>query len=350
MASNLDVLSFPLTGSRLIEASAGTGKTFTIALLYVRAVLAHGDIANVGRRLTPSDILVVTFTEAATKELRDRIRKRLAEAAIIFRQPATPGMPEQPQGDLLYALRNSYDPALWPAQAQLLQLAAESMDEAAVHTIHSWCNRMLKEHAFDSGGLFSQTLETDESELLAEVTHDYWRTFVTPLDEDAAGLWLQAVPTPAALQKAALGLKKHIEVLPAAPDAPITLLGNIVAERRRVFESVRPTVSAITTDFTALLSEARSRKAFNGTKLRTNHVEGWLTKLTEWASSDELSPPGLTVAAWNRLSRHGMEDAWNTGPVPVGHPLIQAVERLQVVCATSVPAEELKIHACLWIV
>lgn len=82
-------LSFPLHGSQLIEASAGTGKTFTIAALYLRLVLGHGGAcafgAPQGRPLDPPEILVVTFTEAATLELRDRIRARLAEAARFFR-------------------------------------------------------------------------------------------------------------------------------------------------------------------------------------------------------------------------------------------------------------------------
>ena len=81
----LDPLRFPLRGSSLIEASAGTGKTFTIAALYLRLVLGHGGDAAFATPLTPPEILVVTFTEAATKELRDRIRARLAEAAGCFR-------------------------------------------------------------------------------------------------------------------------------------------------------------------------------------------------------------------------------------------------------------------------
>ena len=58
----LDPLTFPLVGSRLIEASAGTGKTYTIAALYLRLVLGHGDSCAYARALTPPEILVVTFT------------------------------------------------------------------------------------------------------------------------------------------------------------------------------------------------------------------------------------------------------------------------------------------------
>ena len=101
----VEPLHFPLWGSRLIEASAGTGKTYTIAALYLRLVLGHGERGTAGldaayppeadmgflegakpseeatafrEALTPPKILVVTFTEAATLELRDRIRARLA--------------------------------------------------------------------------------------------------------------------------------------------------------------------------------------------------------------------------------------------------------------------------------
>src|SRR6201990_2907450 len=85
-AAALDPLRFVLRGRSLIEASAGTGKTFTIAALYLRLVLGHGGDDAFPVALTPPQILVVTFTEAATKELRDRIRARLAQAAQMFLQ------------------------------------------------------------------------------------------------------------------------------------------------------------------------------------------------------------------------------------------------------------------------
>lgn len=164
-------LEFPLYGSRLIEASAGTGKTYTIAALYVRLILQHGIETNAAfsRALLPPEILVVTFTDAATQELRDRIRAKLVEAAQVFRL-------EQAEPDpLLQRLCEDYPQEQWAYCAQRLDQAAQWMDEAAVSTIHAWCQRMLREHAFDSGSLFTQTLETDHSDLLALVVKDYWR-------------------------------------------------------------------------------------------------------------------------------------------------------------------------------
>ena len=81
----LQTMTFPLHGARLIEASAGTGKTFTIAGLYLRLLLGHGTADTKHRvPLTVDQILVVTFTEAATAELRDRIRARIHDARIAF--------------------------------------------------------------------------------------------------------------------------------------------------------------------------------------------------------------------------------------------------------------------------
>ena len=198
----LQPLSFALRGSHLVEASAGTGKTFTIATLVLRLVLGHGGPHAFSRPLLPPEILVVTFTDAAAKELRDRIRRRLAEAAAAFeRMPSE--VPERPPGeDVLHDLRASFPNAQWPGQARTLRLAAEAMDEAAVSTIHSWCQRMLREHAFDSDSLFLQTLQTDERALQDEVVRDWWRHFLYPLDDaqaaEVAGWWA----TPEDLRKA----------------------------------------------------------------------------------------------------------------------------------------------------
>jgi exodeoxyribonuclease V beta subunit len=135
----LDALSFPLHGSRLIEASAGTGKTWTIAALYLRLVLGHGGEDGFARPLLPSEILVMTFTRAATRELSNRVRERLVEAAAFFRGTAVP------DDAYLAGLAASYPGhAERQKAAHRLMLAAETMDEAAIFTIDAWCQRMLR--------------------------------------------------------------------------------------------------------------------------------------------------------------------------------------------------------------
>lgn len=196
MSKRLDIRHFPLLGSQLIEASAGTGKTFTIALLYTRLILQHGGDAAFTRALEPEQILVVTFTDAATQELKDRIRTRLAEAARCFMTP------QQDCDSMLRELREDYTPAQWPGCARRLMLAAQSMDQAAVSTIHGWCYRMLREHAFDSGSLFHQTLITNQQDILADLMRDYWRQQFYVLPVATAAQVLKAFNDPDALLKA----------------------------------------------------------------------------------------------------------------------------------------------------
>lgn len=182
LPERLDPATLPLRGSRLIEASAGTGKTWTIAALYLRLILGHGAAGQApAKPLLPGEILVMTFTKAATRELSDRIRSRLIEAAACFRGSAEPAV-----GDgFLAQLLN--DHLLGPARAVAawrLAAAAEAMDDAAVHTIDAWCQRMLREHAFDSGSPFDEELLANTQAMLREAAHDYWRQQVYPLEGD----------------------------------------------------------------------------------------------------------------------------------------------------------------------
>ncbi len=193
----LDPLTFPFTGSRLIEASAGTGKTFTIALLYVRLVLGHGT-----EPLMPPQILVTTFTEAAADELRERIRARLFEASKVFTDADFDG-----DGPLLKALKIAFTTSEERfAAAQRLELAANWMDEAAIFTIHGWCQRMLNEHAFHSRALFEQTVRTSLTPVVDQAVQDYWRHFVYALPSEQALAVANLLGGPAALAHKLSGL------------------------------------------------------------------------------------------------------------------------------------------------
>jgi len=146
-------------GVTLIEASAGTGKTFTIAGLFLRLILE--------RNFSVREILVVTFTEAATEELRDRIRRALTDAAAAFRAGGS--------NDTVMA--RLIAPHLPQARQMLTRLdrALCGFDEAPIFTIHGFCQRTLRDRAFESGALFDTELLTDDTELLETVAEDYWR-------------------------------------------------------------------------------------------------------------------------------------------------------------------------------
>jgi len=157
----LDTKTFPLVGSSLIEASAGTGKTYTIVNLYLRLLL--GDECA---PLSVDKILVVTFTNAATAELKQRIRQRLHSAYLDFYAG------ESTDEFTQYLIERSANLEL---ACHRLLLAIKQMDDASVFTIHGFCQRMLSLHAFESGAMYEQSLVLDESQWLKLAVEDYWR-------------------------------------------------------------------------------------------------------------------------------------------------------------------------------
>ncbi len=343
----LSPLDFPLYGSRLIEASAGTGKTFTIAALYVRLVLGHGGGAAFDRALMPPDILVVTFTDAATKELRDRIRARLAEAAAGFLvDPA--GAPEADAGDeFLQALRDDYPPGEWLSCARKLQLAAEWMDEAAVSTIHGWCHRMLGEHAFDSNSLFSQTLETDQGELLAEAVRDYWRTFYYPLGATDVRLLRAWWASPEQLRDALRPLLPHASALGDAA-APRESIGSARAEAARQLAGLKAPWAQWADELERLLDAAVDAKRVQGAKIQRRFYQPWLETLRAWAASEETVSPDLKTG-WTRLTPDGLAEAWKEG-APPDHPALRALADLPGRLAKLPDARgDLLRHAARWV-
>lgn len=171
MSRILHVPAVGLTGLQMIEASAGTGKTWTIAALYLRLLLES--------HLPVEKILVVTYTNAATAELRARIRARLLEA----QQACLAGSAgaDTVLADIFTRVEIDH------AQA-LLTLALESFDLAAIYTIHGFCQRALAERAFETGLPFESELASDDRRVLHEAMEDFWRKEVVANESDP--LWL----------------------------------------------------------------------------------------------------------------------------------------------------------------
>jgi exodeoxyribonuclease V beta subunit len=334
-------LAFPLRGSQLIEASAGTGKTFTISALYLRLVLGHGgDLSGFGRELLPPQILVVTFTDAATKELRERIRTRLAEAARFFRE-------ETPAPDALIAeLRDQYLPEQWSGCANRLDIAAQWMDEAAVSTIHSWCQRMLREHAFDSGSLFTQTLETDHSDLLGEVLRDYWRMFCYPMQGDALNWVRSNWGGPAALLPRVRGLFAS-ERDNVAGKEPAELIAQCLVERRAALLELKMPWRQWADELLALCHQGVASKSVDGRKMQARYFEPWFEKIKTWAEDESLEQLDIGTG-FTRLTPDGMAEAWK-GEAP-RHPGLEAMPGLKL-SLDGLPTPDAAVlqHAAQWV-
>ncbi|MGA1823680.1 MAG: exodeoxyribonuclease V subunit beta [bacterium] len=160
---HFDLLNSPLDGRNLIEASAGTGKTYTIASLYIRLLLE--------KRLSVDEILVVTFTIAATEELRGRIRNKIRELQDAY----TKGRIDD---EFLTGMIKKVPDAR--SSLILLANALSCFDEAAIFTIHGFCQRILQDKAFECSSYFTTDLITNQKDLLQEVTDDFWRIHIYP--------------------------------------------------------------------------------------------------------------------------------------------------------------------------
>jgi len=327
--SLLAPLTFPLHGSRLIEASAGTGKTWTIAALYVRLVLGHGGEHAYRRPLLPADILVMTFTRAATRELSNRVRERLIEAAAYFR-----GQSDKQDG-YLDALLESYPSHEERQQAaHRLMLAAETMDEAAIFTIDAWCQRMLREHAFDSGSLFDEELVSDEGALFEDAAHDYWRQHVYPLKEAALEQLLGCWPDVEALKRSVRELSRRSEFLAeadsahtglaghAAPLEPLepldALITRVLRFQRSQLLELKDGWSERANRMEQWIAQQREAapKCFNGVKMKPETLVKWFDGLRTWAEDDYQVLPDISDTAWRRLTPEGIGDACSKGFMP----------------------------------
>ncbi len=191
------------SGPLLIEASAGTGKTFTIAGLVLRLLLERAG-------LTIDQILVTTFTELATAELRGRIRDLLRDALLAFQIGRS-------DNDLLRQMLQKYPEH--PPAALRLNDALTNFDEAPIYTIHGFCQRVLAEQAFETGTLFDAELVTDERDLLREVTWDFWRRNFYADDSGGVLLAILGKVTPKKLLKDLEELVKNptLTILPKDP-------------------------------------------------------------------------------------------------------------------------------------
>jgi exodeoxyribonuclease V beta subunit len=156
----------------------------------VRLVLGHGGAQGYQRPLLPSEILVMTFTRAATRELSNRVRERLVEAAAYFRAYAAMPLAGARDAylDEMLDLSRCRRPAAGCAPAD----AGGGDDGRSGHLHH---RRMVPAHAararFDSGSLFDEELVSDEQSLFEDAAHDYWRQHVYPLN---AARWSHCCP------------------------------------------------------------------------------------------------------------------------------------------------------------
>ena len=312
-AESLDPLRLPLIGERLIEASAGTGKTFTIAALYLRLLLGLGGEAAYPRAISVEELLVVTFTEAATEELRGRIRSNIHELRIACLR----GESDNPLYSALLAEIADKDDA-----AKTLLLAERQMDEAAVFTIHGFCQRMLSLNAFESGMLFEQQLIEDESRLRYQACADFWRRHCYPLTRDIAAVIHDVWKGPRDLLKSLDRWLQGEAPQLKSPPAP----NETLAERH---QQIIARIDSLKQQWREQAGETEGVLETSGLdrrKFSRGNQGKWMEKVNAWAQEETLSyqlPDAL-----EKFAQSFLLERTKAGGEPPVHPLFSAVESL----------------------
>ncbi|MBN4938790.1 exodeoxyribonuclease V subunit beta [Stenotrophomonas maltophilia] len=303
-------LALPLDGVRLIEASAGTGKTFTLATLFTRLVVEQG--------LRIGQILAVTFTDAATQELRKRIRERLALAARMVDLP--PGDGEAPDMRLTrQILRRHLDAGNESAAAlkRRLQVAADEIDLAAIFTIHGFCTRVLREHALESGHTFDPPeLLTSDRELMEELAADLWRVHANdPATlEPLTLLWSSPDALAGDLRALLAAPPLHPLPLPTLPDDP----------RPRMLQAAQVLASAIDSGLDAArgqIATAFEKKVFDGRRAKRPSFDKAFSTLVagqagaDWSRDGKLHLEKLLPTSMQALCRDDQQGACPDAPL-----------------------------------
>jgi exodeoxyribonuclease V beta subunit len=259
LIDEFDAALTPLpTGVSLIEANAGTGKTFTIVMLILRLV--------VEKNISIDKILVVTFTKAATEELKDRIRRKLHAAK-----------------NHMSGHEDASDPCLtsWLAHVPLeaadilirLNLALLDIDRAAVFTIHGFSQRMLSEHTLASGQLFDAELTENLTSIIQACTDDFWRQEIQSRPINEASLLSHEINNPDTLLASIKPVQSHVEIIPEQQDLN-QLFKRFQALKLACSQQIHKIVSALTPHIESKLFVSEYKVAFTE---RSQTLSVWLT-------------------------------------------------------------------------
>ncbi|MDR2014842.1 MAG: exodeoxyribonuclease V subunit beta [Azoarcus sp.] len=322
--TELDVFTCPLDGIALIEASAGTGKTWNICGLYLRQLLE--------KDLPVSRLLVVTFTRAATAELSARIRVRILAALRTLEGNAAG---DDPFTTSLLAAAQAAGVDEEEMERRLRDALA-SFDEAAIFTIHGFCQRALADAAFSAGSPQAFEISEDDSDLRLAATRDFWRRELAGtgtafadylLDRgDSPERWAewlkQAQARPLAEERwdEETAVSEESALLTTCEEADIAY-----SKACRLWDGGKAPRQAI--------AEALDKGRLNKASYNANAIETAFGQWSEWLAANivryKTSPD---KDKRHLLSAATLADKTNKGHVPPAHPFFEAAQNLLDAC------------------
>ncbi len=305
-----DLLNIPLAGMNLIEASAGTGKTYNIAGLYLRLLLE--------KHLDVNQILVVTFTKAATGELQERIRDKLLAAR---RAIMTGICPDSAVLELLARLNSK------AAAFDRIQESLQEFDSAAIFTIHGFCQRLLSDHAFEMGGRFDTELMTEPAGLISSVAYDFWRKNFYRAVPEFVQYILNKNRSPLFFQNLIEQVRHPgVRIIPDLDKPELTHL----SEFRDRWSQLQSMWSGVRSEIEALLAypglnatvygSLKPDKATPDRTVRQIRVVSMLQQMDQFISEDG---PGLPLPdIFEKFTAIKIKSAIKKGRQPIAHPFL----------------------------
>ncbi len=302
---NFDLPNSPLKGTNLIEASAGTGKTYAITGLFLRLILE--------KNLSIDDILVVTFTEAATEELKERIRSTLRRAMEAFSN----GLSKDALLNELVKRTRDTKTAL-----ALLRDALRDFDKAAIFTIHGFSRRVLHENAFESGCLFDTELVTEQENLKREIVDDFWRRHFYQASPLFVNYALHKKFSPDSLPSLLQGrlARPYLKIIPRIriPDT-----SGREKDFRASFDAVCHAWKSAKTDIESILA---THEGLNRVKYGKAKIPVWIEAMDRYLASGVNNP--LLFKNFTKFTTREIQVSVKKGCTHPAHPFFDLCDRL----------------------
>ncbi|MFW9286630.1 exodeoxyribonuclease V subunit beta [Glaesserella parasuis] len=317
----LNSLQLALNQSSLIEASAGTGKTYTMANLYLRLILG----VRCPSPLTVEQILVVTFTKAATQELRDRIREKLVNVGKWFRDPSSKEAQDALREPFLAALYQEVQPRLNECLLRL-SIAEREIDLASIFTIDSFCQKMLFQFAFSSGIRFDIDLLSNENELLTRLSEETWRELFYPMGLAETVAVAEELKTPSDALTAVKGyLYGDFPDLAAENQWLTQGISSYLADYQALLQEAKQHWLAVGAEAESLIVAEINKNYKKGEKKSLSRrayqmrwIENWLKELNEWATSGSHYFPTNSLS---RFCQDFINEKAEEGAEPLTHTI-----------------------------
>ena len=276
-------------GISLLEASAGTGKTYAIAMLALRFVVENN--------LAIEKILIVTFTKAATKELKERVRARLAEAKAYLS-----GQIEGIDDNVILWADTLITVGELDAELMIKRIntALLSIDQAGIFTIHGFCQRLLKEHALESGQMFDVELSDEVASVRQQLVDDFWRVQIYPRPAWQVALLCYEHKTPDALLSSLGNVSTQLKILPEPNE-----LEEIFPQLETLLEVAHEVLNRRGDEFEAGIKAGYFKKTYIK-KFTASYpvLKAWLA---EMASAEKSNQPRPSDSCFACFSAEGFE-------------------------------------------